>query len=111
MNLSFSLVETSLVSGSGIVELKQEMAGMLEGRADLHAAPHAVISERHRDLLLRAHREAKQARTLLDEKVEENAVLAAEHLRSALEFLGQVTGRVYHEELLESIFSRFCIGK
>ncbi len=104
-------VRASLVSGAGVDELKQALAGVLEKGADLQADPHAVISERHRNLLVRAHAEARDARAFLNKNVEENAVLATEHLRSALEFLGQVTGRVYHEELLESIFSRFCIGK
>ncbi len=105
------IVETSLVKGVGIAALKRAMAETLEKGADLHAPPHAVISERHRQLLVKAHLEAKQGRELLNENVEENAVLASEHLRSALEYLGQVTGRVYHEELLDNIFSRFCIGK
>lgn len=106
-----SLVETSLVKGVGIEDLKRAMADTLEKGADLHAPPHAVISERHRHLLILAHKEALQARDYLNENVEENAVLACEHLRSALEYLGQVTGRQYHEELLDNIFSRFCIGK
>ncbi|MBT8043161.1 MAG: tRNA uridine-5-carboxymethylaminomethyl(34) synthesis GTPase MnmE [Pontiella sp.] len=104
-------VPVSLVSGEGIDALKQAMADKLEKGADLHAPPHAVISERHRQLLVKAHREARQAREFLNENVEENAVLATEHLRTALEYLGEVTGRVYHEELLDNIFSRFCIGK
>ncbi len=105
------IVEASLLSGTGIRELKKAMAAALEKGADMAAAPHAVISERHRNLLIKSHAEAKQAREYLNRNVEENAVLAAEHLRSALEFLGQVTGRTYHDELLDNIFSRFCIGK
>jgi len=104
-------VEASLVNGIGVEELKRAMADTLEKGADLNVPPHAVISERHRNLLIRSHKEAQQARAFLNENVEENAVLAAEHLRSALEFLGQVTGREYHEDLLDNIFSRFCIGK
>jgi tRNA modification GTPase len=107
----FTMVETSVVNGGGVEELKQAMAGTLEKGADLQAPPHAVISERHRHQLILSHKEAKQAREFLNDNVEENAVLAAEHLRSALEYLGQVTGRVYHDELLDNIFSRFCIGK
>ena len=107
----FNLVEASLVNGVGVEELKRAMADTLEKGADLNVPPHAVISERHRNLLIRSHKEAQQARAFLNENVEENAVLAAEHLRSALEFLGQVTGREYHEDLLDNIFSRFCIGK
>ncbi|MCF7848571.1 MAG: tRNA uridine-5-carboxymethylaminomethyl(34) synthesis GTPase MnmE [Kiritimatiellales bacterium] len=107
----FKIVETSLVDGTGFEELKQAMAAMLEQGADLQTPPHAVISERHRQLLVRAHAEAQMARALLEQGMEENTVLASEHLRDALEFLGQVTGRSYHEELLDNIFSRFCIGK
>ena len=104
-------VEASLVAGEGVEELKRAMAETLEKGTDLQAPPHAVISERHRHLLIKSHAEARQARSFLNKDVEANAVLAAEHLRTALEQLGQVTGRVYHEELLENIFSRFCIGK
>ena len=104
-------IETSLVDGVGVGELKRAMADTLENGVNLQTPPHAVISERHRNLLILSHQEARQARGFLNQNVEENAVLATEHLRSALEYLGQVTGRVYHEELLDSIFSRFCIGK
>jgi tRNA U34 5-carboxymethylaminomethyl modifying GTPase MnmE/TrmE len=38
-------------------------------------------------------------------------VVAASLLRDALEWIGQATGRVYQEDLLDTIFSRFCIGK
>ncbi|MGB8819260.1 MAG: tRNA uridine-5-carboxymethylaminomethyl(34) synthesis GTPase MnmE [Rhizobiaceae bacterium] len=37
--------------------------------------------------------------------------IAAEHLRRATDCIGQLTGDVDVEELLEVIFSRFCIGK
>ncbi len=104
-------IEASLVNGVGVEELKRAMADALEQGADLHAPPHAVISERHRNLLIRSHKEARQAREFLNKDVEENAVLAVAHLRAALEFLGEVTGREYHEDLLDNIFSRFCIGK
>lgn len=108
---NFRLVPTSLKKGEGVEALKRAMADALEKGADLHAPPHAVISERHRHLLIQSHGEAKQARDYLRQDVEANAVLAVDHLRAALDSLGQVTGRSYHEELLDNIFSRFCIGK
>ena len=61
-------------------------------------------------LLIQARDEAKQARAYLNENIEQKAALACDHLRSALEHLGHVTGRTYHDELLDNIFSRFCIG-
>jgi tRNA modification GTPase len=38
-------------------------------------------------------------------------VLAANELRVAAEALGRITGRCYSEDLLDTIFSRFCVGK
>ena len=37
--------------------------------------------------------------------------LVASEIRMALEALGQIVGAVYTEDVLERIFSRFCVGK
>jgi len=74
------------------------------------APPHPVISERHRTIVQSALQELQRCLTHLFEG-DEAIVLAAGALRMALNMLGAVTGRVYDEELLDSIFSRFCVGK
>ena len=38
-------------------------------------------------------------------------VLAANGARAASESLGRLAGKVYADDLLDSLFSRFCIGK
>ena len=107
----FTTVETSLVSGRGAEEVRAALADRLETGVNLHTPAHAVISERHRALLAAARAELAAARDSLTGEEDETAALAAEHLRDALENLGLVTGRTYHDELLNQIFSRFCIGK
>ena len=102
-------VEVSLNQEESAEIVKEAIRKKLALTADSPA--HAVISERHRSLLEQAYEEAKEARILLNKHVEQQAVLACDHLRSALELVGQVTGRTYHDELLDNIFSRFCIGK
>jgi tRNA modification GTPase len=73
--------------------------------------PHqSTISERHRYLLVSAHKDIVESSKILADSNADPA-LAASRLRMALETLGSVTGRIYHEELLNNIFSRFCIGK
>ena len=42
---------------------------------------------------------------------EEPPELLALELRSALDQLGEMVGAVYTDDLLDRIFSRFCIGK
>jgi tRNA modification GTPase len=37
--------------------------------------------------------------------------LVAIHIRSALDSLGKITGKIYNKDLLDNIFQRFCIGK
>lgn len=106
---SFQPLETSLGLGEGLAEIRSAISEKLGGVS--HAPAHAVISERHRNLLELAHSELGKAREQLTGLEDEGVALAAEHLRSALESLGQVTGRVYHDELLDNVFSRFCIGK
>ena len=107
----FRCVELQALSGEGLDRLKAAMAELLEQGPGWGAEPHAAISERHRLLLVEAEKEALSARKLVAADAEANAAQAVEHLRTALEAVGRTVGRVYHEELLESIFSRFCIGK
>jgi tRNA modification GTPase len=106
---SFTSVDASLLKGSGAGGICSAISEKLGGIS--HAPAHAVISERHRNLLEQTRAELVLARERIDEGGELAAAPAAEHLRAALEALGQVTGRVYHNELLDNIFSRFCIGK
>ncbi|MDD3276728.1 MAG: tRNA uridine-5-carboxymethylaminomethyl(34) synthesis GTPase MnmE [Kiritimatiellales bacterium] len=108
---NFQSLESSLISGAGVADLKAAIAAKLEAGVNLNAPAHAVISERHRNLLELAKVELISARGQVSEGGEEAAAQAADHLRAALEALGQVTGRVYHNELLDNVFSRFCIGK
>jgi tRNA modification GTPase len=108
----FELVRTSLIDReNGIVEVKQAMTRKLAGDLDLAARPHAVISERHRRLLVDARNEIQVGVELLASNQEDHLVLAASQMRLAVELVGEATGKEYQEELLDSIFSQFCIGK
>ena len=37
--------------------------------------------------------------------------LAANALRVAAQSIGEIIGKTYSEDLLDSLFSRFCVGK
>ncbi|MHC4941491.1 MAG: tRNA modification GTPase [Planctomycetota bacterium] len=57
-------------------------------------------------------RRAQQAiQEALEEDWEGGLELVAMELREATEAIGQLTGRVWDEEILNELFSRFCIGK
>lgn len=72
---------------------------------------HATISERHRLIITEVLSELKNVPSMLSNKDEDLSAMAADLVRTALELLGEITGRSYHNDLLENIFGRFCVGK
>jgi len=78
-----------------------------------HGSDHAelAISARHRNLLLSALEDIKFALHHLKTGSEADFFPAANHARAALDQIGYVFGKNCQEELLDAIFSRFCVGK
>ena len=100
------VVPLSALNGDGIDRLEAAMVAAAQ-RYDRNEV--LLTNQRHREALLRMREALASAadglRTLLP------ADLVAVDLRDALYHLGSVTGDVANDELLASIFSRFCIGK
>jgi len=95
--------------GDGLNELKSTMAGMVEGLDKLHEASVLVTSLRHYEALRNAADSLDNALQLITAR--EPAELIAFELRSALDYVGEITGKVVSQELLNTIFDQFCIGK
>mgnify|MGYP003588026254 CR=1 FL=1 len=70
-----------------------------------------AISGRHRSSLLIAMEEVKSAENRLKTGSEADFLPAAAHAKAALEHIGYVFGKNCTEEMLDAIFSRFCVGK
>jgi tRNA modification GTPase len=70
-----------------------------------------AVSERHKELLNLALPEFQTSASILQEGPDDSLVRAASHMRTGLEALGKITGRIYSDDLLDGIFSKFCIGK
>lgn len=103
------VVRCSSVDRTGLTELKEAIISCLGLQQD--APPHAVVSERHRSILQDTLESVDEAIDLLHGRGLDVADLAAAALRYGLERLGTATGKVYGDELLKAIFSRFCVGK
>lgn len=103
----YRTVACSATQQIGIETLRHVLRTTL---GQLDTPPHAVISERHYALLHDAHGRIGEASRIAAED-ESLLVPAVDLLRNALDMLGTITGRTYTAELLDTIFSRFCIGK
>jgi len=95
--------------GDGIKALKQAIRDIALA-APSQEAPEALIAHlRHKVALEKAAEDLGRARDGLREGLPPE--LAALEIRAALDALGEITGRTTTEDVLERIFSRFCLGK
>ncbi len=99
-------IQTSALTGAGLGELRREIARQLRALPGEIMASSAARCRGSLSATLAALREASRRA----ERAEHDEWLAAD-LRAALAELGQVTGAVQTNDLLDRIFSRFCIGK
>jgi tRNA modification GTPase len=97
---------TSAVTGQGLAELRSLLAEKAKAKRQPPLAPSLSRCRHHVDACLEHLRRAHYA-VLFDDPAE---ILAME-LRAALEELGAILGAVYTDDLLDRIFSRYCIGK
>jgi len=102
-------VNVSCVTGEGLEALKDAIRDLVWGgqvQAEMHQA---MISSRHQDALQRARTATERTSEAL--RAELTLELAALDLRIAVNAVGEIVGKTTTEDLLDSIFSQFCIGK
>ncbi|HET8964154.1 MAG TPA: tRNA uridine-5-carboxymethylaminomethyl(34) synthesis GTPase MnmE [Chitinophagales bacterium] len=68
-----------------------------------------VSNVRHLEALQKAKESLQEIINAVENKV--SGEFTALHIRSALNYIGEITGEVTHEDMLDFIFSKFCIGK
>lgn len=99
----------SCVTKGGLDRLRRRIISSInEGMPDLTSGQ-VVTSARHKYCLDQAGVGVKRAVECVNS--EESSEIIAFELRQAADKLGEITGRVYTEEILGEIFSRFCVGK
>jgi tRNA modification GTPase len=103
------IVEVCCLSGAGIETLKETIKELVWGGEIRAEMLQAMINSRHQEALQRAR--AALVRTV--EALRENLTLElpAMELRIATSAVGEIVGKTSTEDLLDSIFSQFCIGK
>ncbi len=103
------VVEVCCLSGQGIEALKDAIKELVWSGEIKAEMLQVMINSRHQDALSRAR--AATQRTLDVLRAGETLELAAGELRIAVNAVGEIVGETATEDLLDSIFSQFCIGK
>ena len=99
----------SALTGSGIPVLLKELKRLALGSTNYSEKSALVSNIRHFHCLLSAEEALSNANQSISQKY--SGEFIAIDLRNAADFLGEIIGEVTSEDVLNNIFSKFCIGK
>lgn len=107
------MIAVSARTGEGIDKLRNELGRMLFSGLESTGSERLALSNRQRDALRNAHEALQRARQICDESsaLSDHMELLAWEVREAMDALSLLVGEIATEDLLDRIFSRFCIGK
>jgi tRNA modification GTPase len=103
------IVDVSCLSRQGIESLKDAIKELVWSGEIKAEMLQVMINSRHQDALNRARAAALQ--TLEALRADATLELVAIDLRIAVNAVGEIVGKTATEDLLDTIFSQFCIGK
>jgi len=104
-----SFVHTSTLTSEGLAQLEEAIADVVLAGKTLYSESVLVTSTRHQEALRRVveHLHASQASLAQELPLDFVSI----DLRAAYSALGEITGETASDDLLDRIFSEFCIGK
>ena len=103
------VVRASCKTGVGLRQLHRQIVSRIEITMPDLTSGLVVTSARHRQKLTESVRALRSAKSKIDSAV--SPEFTAFDLRAATSSLGEITGKVYTEQVLGRIFSKFCVGK
>lgn len=106
---SDSDVKISALTGKGINELFKVLKEKAVGSKSYSEKNAIVTNQRHYNSLLKAKGHLENAETSISQKM--TGEFISVDLRNAETALGEIIGKVTSDDILNNIFSKFCIGK
>ncbi len=102
-------IRTSALYNQGLEQLRNaiEQKGLREGQIDL--TDQVIPNLRHLNILEKCLSAAMSAHKGFDAQL--SSELIAIEIKEALNVLGEISGTTVTDEVLDQIFSRFCVGK
>ncbi len=103
-----NIIPVSALTGEGFSSLEDAISIRLTG-VHVSGTELMIDSLRQKDLLVRAKKSLEVVRISLVNKISLDAV--AMDLKDSLDAIGEITGEVSSVDILNNIFSGFCVGK
>ena len=103
------IIQTAITEGIGIDSLKNIILEVLLGGDFVVGESPIITNTRHQDALRRSHEALDDVITSLESDMPPD--LVSVDLRISLDALGDIVGKTTTEDILDRIFSQFCVGK
>lgn len=96
-------------TAEGFSDLEEEIKRVIFKGHFVQSNDAVIDSERQKDLLERCLQELKTFREGMEQGLPLDIV--AQDIKEAMDCLGEITGEVTTSDILENMFSQFCVGK
>jgi len=103
------IVKISALKGVGIEKLENMIKELVLGDREINLEEKIIINKRHKNILKKVKDLLENARKAMREDMSEEFPCC--DLREAYSLLGEIVGETVTDDILDGIFSQFCIGK
>lgn len=108
-SISDNILKISALEGNGLEELYELIAKMFSLN-EINLDNDVIITNiRHKNLISKAIENVKEARKTIEENMPVDIVSI--FIKNILEDLGNITGEFVTDDIINEIFSKFCLGK
>jgi tRNA modification GTPase len=104
-----AMIHVSATTGEGIDAIEDYIVSSVYGGKVKQGESVLVTNAAHKALLMRAMEETGQALEML--RAGEALDFVETDVRAAFDTLGEITGQTVTDDILDRVFSKFCVGK
>lgn len=103
------VLNISVLTGLGLESLEEELVRLVGEGIEKQEGRALVSNIRHQEALLKARDSIRAVLSTIQSQLPVDFLTI--DLKSAWEYLGEITGESLSEDLIDQIFSQFCVGK
>ena len=109
LNLNKKIIKISALEQTGIDELNSEIINLFKLNEINFDSEIIVTNARHKNLINKALENTNEALNVIEDNMPIDII--AVYIKEILENLGLITGENVSEDIINEVFSKFCLGK
>ena len=106
---SEDIIEISALKHQGIEQLQDKIESMVYHGSVKNSSNLMITNSRHKDALFKAYESINDAINAIDQRMPYDFIEV--DFKNIWDYLGYINGDTVREDLLDTIFANFCIGK